>query len=107
MTSPPLEVDFIYAEDCPHAEASRNNLIRAFSQLDIPAHWAEHLIDSTDVPPHVRGFGSPTILINGVDVAGLNASAAAEASRCCRLYAGSGAPSVELIVNALANASTR
>lgn len=93
-------VDFVYDKDCPNVKVTRANLMRAFSQAGMPAHWKEHQVGSPEAPAHVRGFGSPTILIDGVDVGGL--SAAAEA--CCRLYEGGGAPGVELMAEALSRA---
>lgn len=90
-------VDFVVDEDCPNVKAARANLMRAFSSAGVPAHWQEHLIGSAEAPPHVRGFGSPTILVNGVDVGGLGAGA----EDCCRVYEGGGVPSVELIAAAL------
>lgn len=90
-------VDFVYDKDCPNVRAARANLMRAFSRVGVSAGWKEHQIGSADAPARVRGFGSPTILVDGVDVGGL----AAGAEACCRVYEGGGAPSVELIADAL------
>jgi hypothetical protein len=53
----------------------------------------------------VRGCGSPTILVDGRDVAGL----APAAEVCCRVYAGpngfSGAPGIEQIAEALSRSA--
>ena len=94
-------VDFVYDKDCPNVKEARANLMRAFSRTGTPAHWQEHQIRSTEAPTRVRGFGSPTILLNGVDVGGLTAGA----EDCCRVYESGGAPSVEVIAGALARAS--
>lgn len=90
-------VDFVYDKDCPNVKAARANLMRAFSRAGLSARWREHQIGSPDAPAHVRGFGSPTILVDGVDVGGL----AAGAEDCCRVYEGGGAPDVRLIAEAL------
>jgi len=90
-------VDFVYDKDCPNLKAARANLMRAFSRAGISARWKEHQIGSADAPARVRGFGSPTILVEGVDVGRL----AAGAEDCCRVYERGGAPSVEVIAEAL------
>lgn len=72
-------------------------------------HWVEYQIGDPGLPEHARGFGSPTILVDGQDVAGAASGGSAE---CCRLYADdagrrAGAPSIESIVAALAAARSR
>ena len=93
-------VDFVYDKDCPNVKAARANLMRAFSRAGISARWKEHQIGSADAPAHVRGFGSPTILVEGLDVGGLTAGA----ENCCRVYESGGAPGVEVIAEALGRA---
>lgn len=91
-------VDFIYDADCPNVAAARANLMRALSEAGVSPRWREHRIGDPDVPEAVRGFGSPTVLVNGRDVAG--SSPGSEV--CCRIYGGARAPSVETITRALA-----
>ncbi|MGH1348814.1 MAG: MerC family mercury resistance protein [Nannocystales bacterium] len=93
-------VDFVYDKDCPNVEATRGNLVLAFSQVGISTRWKEHQIGSAASPQRVRGFGSPTILVDGVDVGGLTAGG----EDCCRVYPSGGAPSVEVIAEALGRA---
>lgn len=93
-------VDFIYDDDCPNAEAARANLRTALVEVGLPASWSEHRIGDPAVPERARGYGSPTILVDGRDVAGVEPSA----EQCCRVYAGAGGvPPVNLIVRALAS----
>ena len=77
--------------------------MRAFSRAGLSARWKEHQIGSADAPTSVRGFGSPTILVDGVDVDGLTAGA----EDCCRVYENGGAPSVEVIAEAIGRARQR
>src|SRR5690606_36357312 len=70
------------------------------SRAGISASWKEHQIGSADAPTRVRGYGSPTILVEGVDVGGLTAGA----ESCCRVYESGGAPRVEVIAEALRRA---
>lgn len=93
-------VDLVYDQGCPNVKTARANLMRAFSRAGVPVRWTEHQIGSSDAPAHVRGYGSPTILVDGVDVEGLVAGA----EDCCRVYAEGGAPGVEIIAAALTRA---
>lgn len=98
------DVELVYDQDCPNVAQARANLVAAFAQANVAPRWSEHLIG--DAPPHARGFGSPTILVDGHDVAG----ASAGASDCCRIYvtedrALTGAPDVATIADAIAAAA--
>jgi hypothetical protein len=98
-------VDLIYERDCPNVALARANLRRALEDLGVTQPWQEHLIGDPERPSRVRGYGSPTILVDGVDVAG--ASPGSEA--CCRVYATpqgrAGAPSVGQIAAAIRSRS--
>jgi hypothetical protein len=85
-------VDLLFFPGCPHLEAARTQLKAAFTRLDLPASWTER--------DDAQGYGSPTILVNGVDVMG--ASPGNDAS--CRLYVGTevpGAPPLQALLRAL------
>ena len=98
-------VQLLYFPDCPNVDAARTTLAQALGQLEDPPVVAE--IDVTDpgTPPHLRGWGSPTILVDGADIAGGLPSAA-----CCRLYPKSeqrGAPPLAVVEAALLRARRR
>jgi hypothetical protein len=100
-----MKVDLIFDRDCPNVEATRANLKKALVQAGLPPEWKEWNCTADDTPAELRGFGSPTVLINGIDVTGEPPSGAA----CCRLYrAADGrlleAPAVEMLIRALHNA---
>ncbi len=97
-----MEVELVWQRDCPNVAAARQNLLRAFSLAGVPARWREWCVDEADCPPHLRAFGSPTVLVDGVDVAGDPTGSGPS----CRLYRTAdgvllGAPSAELIAAAL------
>lgn len=95
-------VDLVYAEDCPHLTLARENLERAFAAAGLEPEWQEHRIGDAANPDRVRGFGSPTILVDGRDVTGDGPGT----ETCCRLYGGNrGAPSVAAIAAALSTAA--
>lgn len=98
-----MRVEFIWDEECPNVTQARANLMRALSRADVPVRWKEWRRDDPDAPEYVKNFGSPTILVDGIDVDELSADAD---GNCCRIYTGadgtiSGVPSVEAIVQRL------
>jgi len=103
-----LTVELVYDKDCPHVAATRANLLRAFEAAGVPAMWTEWEQSSPEAPGHLRGFGSPTVLVEGSDVAGAQP---VEGLTCCRLYeredGRGGVPPVGLIAGALSHAKER
>src|SRR5437867_2381262 len=102
-------VELIYDEECPNVAETRGNLLRGFHAAGQEPHWTEWSRSAPDSPPRVRGFSSPTVLVNGVDVAG---EPPGETQPACRLYRGAhgefrGAPRAELIASALKSAAIR
>jgi hypothetical protein len=102
-----LAVDLVYDSDCPHVTAARATLMRAFSRAEVQPKWSEHRIGDPSAPPRTRGYGSPTVLVDGRDVAGLEPAAEV----CCRIYTtatgSTQAPSVEQIASAMALSAQR
>lgn len=100
-------IELIYDEDCPNAELARERLRAALATSGCSVAPTEWLRTAPEAPSSLRGWGSPTILIDGRDVAGQQPSE----SPTCRVYPRPGggfdrAPSVDKIVAAL-NASRR
>lgn len=95
-------VELVYDEGCPNVANARAQLLRAFAQAGMPARWQEWLATDADAPARVRGYGSPTVLVDGKDVIGVEPT---PEMRSCRLYAQAdgprGAPPIEAIVAAL------
>ena len=101
-------VDLVYDRDCPNVAEARAQLLRAFAHSKLPPSWREWQADATDSPEHVRGYGSPTVLVDGRDVAAAEPNGGAS----CRLYAQPGGamrgvPSVEMIAAVLAGTANR
>jgi mercuric ion transport protein len=98
-----VTVELHYDRDCPNVSETRSNLSRALRSANLPEKWRAWDQSSANVPAYASRFGSPTVLVDGRDVAGMAASADAS---CCRLYGSSadgtsGVPSVILIEAAL------
>jgi mercuric ion transport protein len=102
-----LTVELIYDTNCPNVKDARAQLLRAFAETGLQPHWQEWDHGAPESPPRVRAYGSPTILVNGQDIADASPSAGAD---CCRLYVDDGGrlrgvPSVEAITAALLRAN--
>lgn len=93
-------IELVYFPGCPNVEAARTAIREALVAASMPADWREWNRDDDATPEVLRRYGSPTVLVNGTDVA-----PASSDGTCCRIYAGQGgmlpAPSVESIRSAL------
>jgi hypothetical protein len=69
VTSLRLKVDLVYDPGCPNVDGARDVLTRALQAAGAPAVWSEWSTEEADCPDRCRGYGSPTILVNGKDVA--------------------------------------
>lgn len=97
------KVELVYAADCPNVEGARSHLLQALLRAGLAPDWREWDRASPESPEYVRSYGSPTVLVNGEDVA--RDSLRADGS-LCRIYTDeqgklSGLPSVEAIFKAL------
>lgn len=91
-----MKIELVYFEGCPNAEAARNNLRKACSQMGSSADWKEWDQKDDDIPQHLKAFGSPSILVEGREVAG--AAGDGSQAQSCRIYeGGQNAPDVETI----------
>jgi hypothetical protein len=92
--------------------ACRIALREAFAEIGAPPFWREWDRNASATPLAYRRFGSPTVLVNGVDIGGPGAVQTPEGNSC-RLYHDaqraciSGAPSVTTILNALLDAEVK
>ncbi len=101
-----ITIELIYERDCPNVSEARSELLLALSEVGLPLRWVEWERSDPDSPNYVKTYGSPTILVNGKDVAGINSTGVAS---CCRLYVNEsgkfkGAPHAAIIVKALRSA---
>ncbi len=101
-----MRVDLIYDMDCPNLRHAREALLKGFSEAGLQPSWTEWDRKLTESPAYARLYGSPTILVDGRDVAGAEP---VEGSDSCRIYdhRGSGVkgvPPVQGIAAALGNA---
>ena len=76
-------VELIYDADCPNVPAARQQLLRAFAAIGAVPKWQEWERGATSSPVHVRDYASPTVLVDGRDVA-LSTPIAGDCA--CRIY---------------------
>jgi hypothetical protein len=94
-----MEIQLVFFPGCPHVGAARQALAEALHEVGTDVSVVELDVTDPRTSPALRDWGSPTILVDGVDVVAGTASGS-----CCRLYPGServGAPPVRAIVAAL------
>lgn len=94
--------DLLFVSDCPNLDLARRRLNEAAARAGVELVVREQLVIDAEAAEELGMHGSPTILVDGRDVAGTRAS---EAAVSCRLYATpsglEGAPSVDDLVAAL------
>ena len=100
-----VRVELIYQESCPNVESARAALREALRRAGRAPRWREWERSTAGAPAHARLYGSPTILVDGRDVAG---AVPGDGSESCRIYGGGqlGVPPVEAIVAGLAAAGS-
>lgn len=85
-------VHLLYRRDCPNVGAARENLRLAMRGAGLLVSWTDVDLGGASVPARWRGFPSPSVLIDGTDVA--TGKASSEGGASCRF---AGAPSAESI----------
>jgi hypothetical protein len=94
-------IELIYEKTCSNVDQARAVLRRACNACELPVQWQEWESSDDLAPDYVRQYGSPSILINGKDVA---VSADNECA-CCRVYPENsefkGCPAFDDVVRAL------
>lgn len=96
-----MKLELLFDRECPNVIGARENISHALRAMNLPVHWIEWDQSSDEAPAYVRQFGSPTVLVDGHDIAGIKPGADVS---CCRIYEGTGVPSAALIRAALEKA---
>ncbi len=92
-----MKIQLLLFHECPNAPAARDALRQALREEHLGLAIDEVDIAAPETPPELRAWGSPTILIDSIELTG---APAAKGDIGCRLYPG-GAPSVADIRAAL------
>ena len=89
-----MNVQFLAFSGCPLADPARENLKKALADCGMNNFEEVDILDPAS-SEDLRGWGSPTILVNGMDVTGLPKGN----SVSCRVYPfQGGVPDVQSIV---------
>lgn len=107
-----MRIDLVFDRDCPHVDDARALLRAAMAETGVHLQWNEWDRQSAETPFELREVGSPTILVNGVDVVGADAVGMhPDGASCCRVYPDNGrlrgVPPLQAVVSALARRTTR
>jgi hypothetical protein len=101
------EIILVYDADCPNVNAARDALREAVARAQLDIGWVEHERTTQRLPKRFLRFGSPTILVDGRDVADEPGATAA----CCRVYHTpdglAGVPPAQAILAAIERATLR
>src|SRR5437867_12809658 len=100
-----MNIQLLSFPGCPNARAACEALQRSLERIGLPPEFEQIDVTAPDAPERLRAWGSPTILVNGRDVAGEQ-----PAGLCCRLYGtgrARGLPPDDLIGRALEDAKGR
>ena len=96
-----MDVQFLAFSGCPLADPAREKLKQALADCGMSNFEEIDILDPAS-PEALRGWGSPTILVNGLDVTGQPKGN----SVSCRVYPfPGGVPDVQSIVAGLKVAS--
>jgi hypothetical protein len=97
-------VELVFDVTCPNVDQARTAIQEALRAIGAPPEWTEWDHEADGTPEAYRALGSPTVLVNGRDVAsGENPIPDANS---CRVYVDAcgclcGAPSAQQIVRAI------
>jgi len=97
-------IQLLGSRDCPNVEPTRQRLREILASEGLPPVFEEVDLDAQTTPPELRSWGSPTVLVDGEDIAG----GPAGTGPGCRLYRQgeslTGIPPDDLIRVAIRNA---
>ena len=78
-----VKIELVYDSLCPNVEEARERIRKVLSELNMPHEWSEWDRANPKAPEYVKNYGSPTILVNGKDVATITDKTTGDS---CRLY---------------------
>jgi mercuric ion transport protein len=101
-----LRVTLVYDRECPNVDRTRSMIRAALRETGAAVTWAEWDRGDAATPAELRSYGSPTVLVNGLDVGFDENETAQSDANACRVYADdcgclSGVPSSQAIADAI------
>ena len=96
-----MQIDILYFEGCPHHLPTVERVKQIAAAMGVAVTVAEVQITTAEEAQRRRFLGSPTVLVNGVDI-DPNARQQAHDGLSCRVYPGlAGLPTEDMIRAAL------
>jgi len=93
-------IELIYFDGCPNEDAARKNIKNICKKSEQSIEFKEWEQSNEDLPEYAKGYGSPTVLVNGKDIVGEEPNGCEHGG--CRIYSGmTGIPSIEIIEEAI------
>ena len=104
-------IDLVFDNECPNVHDARALLRTVLAEAGLQPKWREWERAAVETPAELRGLGSPSILVDGVDVSGADqVHGPLEGANCCRIYENDGrfrgVPSIEVVAAALSRRRT-
>lgn len=93
-----ITVEFQYFNGCLNSDLMMDRVREAISQVDIKVELKMVLINTPEKAKKYNFRGSPTVLVDGIDLEGLPEPSVGNLA--CRYYH-NGIPSVEFVVNSI------
>ena len=100
-----MQIDVLYFEDSPNHLPTVERINTILREECCSADVREVQVPDVETAQRVNFLGSPTVLVNGIDIEP-SARSRMDFGLMCRRYAG-GVPSLELIRAAVRNASNQ
>ncbi len=101
----PVTLEILTLPGCPNAEAMTDNLTEACRVRGMSCRIEPVSLETLAETDPRRGWGSPTVLLNGVDLMGATKPPGTNLS--CRRYPGGAVPPVDAMVERLKVCATR
>lgn len=95
-----ISIEVQHFHSCPNSDEMIKRVREAITNSKVEIEYREVLIDTPEKAEKYKFRGSPTVLINGIDLEGLPKPDLGNLA--CRYYT-NGLPSVETIINTIAN----
>jgi len=103
-----VKIEILYFDGCPHHDLAGQRVREVLEELEVQAEVVHVNVQDEATARAVRFSGSPTIRVNGADVA--PETSGEPFSLCCRVYPASsgfeGAPDKDAIRSAIERSAT-
>jgi hypothetical protein len=99
-----ITIEVQHFHGCPNSVEMIKRVREAITRSEVEIAYKEVLVDTPEKAELYKFRGSPTVLVNGIDLEGLPKPETGNLA--CRYY-NNGIPSVETMINAIENCTTK